>query len=50
MLAYVLRRLFAAIPILIGIAIISFIVILLNTCSWDFQPLQPLDRLLRHFF
>lgn len=48
MVAYIFSRLLAAVPILIGISTVSFIIILLNTCSQDFLP-EPVIRLLSHF-
>jgi hypothetical protein len=51
MLAYIFRRLLTKIPILIGISVVSFIIILLPTCSQDalfFDRTELLDIFMDH--
>jgi hypothetical protein len=52
MLAFIFRRLWAAIPLLIGISIFSFIIILLPTCSETapfFDRAELLDVFIDHW-
>jgi len=52
MLTYIFRRLVIKIPILIGISVISFIIILLPTCSQDapfFDRAELLDIFIDHW-